>query len=1332
MALALLLASAVAASAAPIAWVAPSFDRVKPDAAAGSATEISLYAAKGEYESFQIIVRGPTGGLTNVNVLAPTLAAARFTLYREHYVYVAHGSADWATNHNKPLGIGWYPDGLIPFVNPATGADLTGATLDAVPFGLAANTNQPIWIDVCVPRDAAAGQYRGTFTVTSNQGQATVALNLTVWNFALPVKPYMKSSFLYSAVRRQTQPDQVLLENRLMPIAVATSNERTFIETLGLNSTNMGFWANASKSAGTATPAPTVSAVLTEKAKHQQDLWFYAYTFDEISPYLGPSEPTLRDEVLAYARALHGAGVDQLITTPPNTTLFDDGTATGRSAVDVWVELPKQYDATLVNQAIAKGDEVWSYNCLQQDNYTPKWLLDYAPINYRIQPGFVNQSLNMTGLLYWRADDWTSDPWNDPTAYSDGYPGEGLLVYPATQVGLTGVMPSMRLKYLRDGVDDYDYIQMLKERGYGSWALGVARTVGPDWTNWTRDFNALESARRQLGEMLNNLSSPHTLPVTASVSPTTVASGGSASLSATATDSSGHGIASWSWSDGGAAGSFSPSATAQNPTYVAAANTTGGDRTVTLTVTATCNGPTPAAGSGSATLTVQSSAHTLSVTAAASPTTVASAGSTAVSASATDSLGHGVATWSWSDGGAGGSFAPSASAQNSSYIAPGNSSDSAAQVTLTVTATCAGPPAISRSASTTVSVNPVAHTLSVSAGALPTTVASGGSTSLSASAVDSRGHGIIGWQWGDGGAGGSFTPSPNVSSPTYAAAANTTGGDRIVTLTVTATCNGPTPIGSSASTTVTVQPAPHDLTVVASASPAVVASGGAVSLSATATDTLDHAIATWSWYDGGASGSFAPSANVSNPTYTAAENTTGADRIVTLTVTATCNGATRIDDSSAVSVTVRPVAAALPVDASVPVPAVVPSESTASLAATTNDSTTDQVASWRWDDGGANGAFLPSAAVRTPQYRAPRNASGRDMQIVLTVAASCSVPVPAAGVDSTSIVVQPAPHTLVVSASADPNVVSWKGRSQLSAAANDSLGHGIAQWVWSDSGAGGSFSPSAQVQNPTYRVPANSSSRTGTIILSVSATCDGPNPLTATGYLALIVQPKPGLRTPSLARVAGGRVQHLTGTGSAAVISDAVPDTSFPDLPAGFWATDSIEACRRAGILGGFPDGTYRPDILVNRGQVAVYVARAVAGGDDLVPAGPGEASFSDVPTRHWAYRYVEYAAANGIVTGFPDGSYHPADSVNRAEMAAFVARSLVTPTGDEGLQSYQPPDTPTFADVPASHWAYRYVEFLAERGIASGYADGTFQAAKACTRAEMAVYLARGFGLGT
>jgi hypothetical protein len=198
-----------------------------------------------------------------------------------------------------------------------------------------------------------------------------------------------------------------------------------------------------------------------------------------------------------------------MVTQEPVPQLYDDGLGTGRSAVDIWTMLPLAYNDAQsfspprVTYVLQKGDQAWSYNDLVQENYSPKWELDFLPINYRIQPGFINQSLGLTGLLYWSVDDWSSRPWTDPQGKQNpGYPGEGVLVYPGMPAGLKGVAPSMRLKYLRDGVEDYEYVQLLKNCGQGTFALAEARKVGPDWTNWTRDASLLESVREQLGDQI--------------------------------------------------------------------------------------------------------------------------------------------------------------------------------------------------------------------------------------------------------------------------------------------------------------------------------------------------------------------------------------------------------------------------------------------------------------------------------------------------------------------------------------------------------------------------------------------------------------------------------------------------------------------------------------------------------------------------------------------------------------------------------------------------------------------------------------------------------------
>jgi DNA-binding beta-propeller fold protein YncE len=191
----------------------------------------------------------------------------------------------------------------------------------------------------------------------------------------------------------------------------------------------------------------------------------------------------------------------------------------------------------------------------------------------------------------------------------------------------------------------------------------------------------------------------------------------------------------------------------------------------------------------------------------------------------------------------------------------------------------------------------------------------------------------------------------------------------------------------------------------------------------------------------------------------------------------------------------------------------------------------------------------------------------------------------------------------------------------------------------------------------------------------------------------------------------------------------------FPDVPPEHWCFAEVIACADVGVVAGYPDGGYHPAASVSRGQMAVYIARAVATptGDEGVPdPPPGTQSFADVDADHWAYRYVEYAYANSIVQGYWDGTYRPDLEVNRGQMAVYIARALVSPTGDAAVPD-PPAGDPTFSDVTATgdwSWCYKHVEYLAAEGIVQGYADNTYRPANAVTRDQMAVYVARAFQL--
>ncbi len=127
--------------------------------------------------------------------------------------------------------------------------------------------------------------------------------------------------------------------------------------------------------------------------------------------------------------------------------------------------------------------------------------------------------------------------------------------------------------------------------------------------------------------------------------------------------------------------------------------------------------------------------------------------------------------------------------------------------------------------------------------------------------------------------------------------------------------------------------------------------------------------------------------------------------------------------------------------------------------------------------------------------------------------------------------------------------------------------------------------------------------------------------------------------------------------------------------------------------------------------------------------------TFSDVPNSHWAYFFVEAIYRAGITTGCTadnpetaenEAMFCPDDIVNREQMAAFIIRAMQeTP--------YNNP-TPTFEDVPKTHWAYGYIERLVQLGITTGCKvkgeKKYYCPADPVKRDQMAVFLSRAAGI--
>jgi len=541
----------------PKVWVVPSsLFRVGPTDPAGDCKTATIYGGRGEYVSFQVAIHAPAAGLTHVKFSVSSLTgpagevirntSTNVILYREEYITVKSHSP--ITNEDSGLpfttdnGVAnvpitnadTFPDPLIPFIDPDTGkAPAADSKYLAAPVKVGADKNVVFWVDVLIPRHTKAGSYKGTYTVTSNLKAVTGEVRLTVWNFTLPLHPSLKTLFNGGAGGQVPGVELELLRNRITPDSQSLSSEATDIHQYGLNAYDLGYYENVSYGSCTGDslkPAPPSLEALQKVVDAQPaGLYLVDYTAD---PESSCTNKAYYKSVIDFAQVLHKAvvpgqdGVDNVVSQQPVAQLFDDGLGTGRSAVDVWTMLPLNFDLAQqnktdglpnVNYVLQKGDKVWSYNAEVQDGYSPKWELDFLPINYRIQAGFLSQSLGLTGMNYYAVTNWVSPStaWTNPQGGSglNAFPGEGILVYPGAAAGLKGVAPSMRLKYIRDGIQDYEYVQQLKSSAcnhetfakQSMVALSASGRGEPNWHDWTMDAKTLERVRIALGNKLSSL-----------------------------------------------------------------------------------------------------------------------------------------------------------------------------------------------------------------------------------------------------------------------------------------------------------------------------------------------------------------------------------------------------------------------------------------------------------------------------------------------------------------------------------------------------------------------------------------------------------------------------------------------------------------------------------------------------------------------------------------------------------------------------------------------------------------------------------------------------------
>jgi len=241
-----------------------------------------------------------------------------------------------------------------------------------------------------------------------------------------------------------------------------------------------------------------------------------------------------------------------------------------------------------------------------------------------------------------------------------------------------------------------------------------------------------------------------------------------------------------------------------------------------------------------------------------------------------------------------------------------------------------------------------------------------------------------------------------------------------------------------------------------------------------------------------------------------------------------------------------------------------------------------------------------------------------------------------------------------------------------------------------------------------------------------------------------------------------GGVTHWDATFDEALSTGGVKTwtlhvgSSFSDVPESEPFYKRIETLLHFGITSGCTATTYCPDEVVNRDQMAIFIAKGVAGRGELVPTAgtvggqpydcsPGGASlYTDVSPTDAFCKHVHYLGAQNVTLGCGTGVYCPAEAITRDAMASFIAKAIVAPGGGNAVPLTYGPDPVTglsyscaagspnlhFTDVPVSNPFCRHIHYLWAKGVVSGCSATQYCPTQSVARDAMAKFIANGFGL--
>jgi len=173
--------------------------------------------------------------------------------------------------------------------------------------------------------------------------------------------------------------------------------------------------------------------------------------------------------------------------------------------------------------------------------------------------------------------------------------------------------------------------------------------------------------------------------------------------------------------------------------------------------------------------------------------------------------------------------------------------------------------------------------------------------------------------------------------------------------------------------------------------------------------------------------------------------------------------------------------------------------------------------------------------------------------------------------------------------------------------------------------------------------------------------------------------------------------------------------SSFPDVPAGSEHDAAISFLKTEGLISGYPDGTFKPDNTINRAEALKITSLART---KLLGEYTGELkaiNFPDVKSSDWFYSYVQKAFSLGIVEGYTDGTFKPANDITASESLKIIFTGLIKD------YSSQTVSVAPFTDVKIDAWYAPYLQYGKQMQFIEAKADGSYDPERQMSRADFA-----------